>query len=355
MAALTLASRACLNAWLLCLLCTDISFFQAQGPKSALALLTSPNSPHSVQIKAFEETVTADISLSLAAGEAAPDLTDALERVRATATESLKAAPVQHLDATTLYPPVVRGGSFPTVVPSSDGLWIQYDFDELVFHEKSPYQDVKIYHSRQFGNMLLLDDDPNLAESDLAYTQAILGSGRFNFEGKSVLVLGAGDGGVLHQILKLNPANVIMIEIDEVVINAARKHLRGICFDSMDNLTGPNYEIRVKDCLGEMDTLQAQGMQFDYIINDLTAVPVSTSLAGSDWEFLQIVLNRAMPLLAPHGKYLTQGGSANMPAATRCYEDIVHAHPAGLDFTKESVCVPSFHEMWLFYTLWKTN
>lgn len=52
-------------------------------------------------------------------------------------------------------------------------------------------QDVKIYHSQQFGNMLLLDDDPNLAESDIAYTHAILGNSRYSYEDKTVLILGA--------------------------------------------------------------------------------------------------------------------------------------------------------------------
>ena len=42
----------------------------------------------------------------------------------------------------------------------------------------------------QFGNMLLLDDDPNMAESDLSYTLAIMGNGRHSFAGKKVLILG---------------------------------------------------------------------------------------------------------------------------------------------------------------------
>ena len=41
--------------------------------------------------------------------------------------------------------------------------------------------------------MLVLDDDPNLAESDLSYTTAILGSGRYPYKGKTVLVLGAAE------------------------------------------------------------------------------------------------------------------------------------------------------------------
>lgn len=73
--------------------------------------------------------------------------------------------------AAKLFPPIIRGGAFDPYVPTADGLLIQYDFDKVVFHCQSKYQDVKIMHSRQYGNILLLDDDINLGESDIAYTR----------------------------------------------------------------------------------------------------------------------------------------------------------------------------------------
>jgi len=53
----------------------------------------------------------------------------------------------------------------------------------------------------------------DLAESDLAYTQAIMGSGRENYEGKEILILGGGDGGILAETVKLKPKMVTMVEI----------------------------------------------------------------------------------------------------------------------------------------------
>ncbi len=52
-----------------------------------------------------------------------------------------------------------------------------------------------------------------IAESDLVYTQALLGDGRVDYNDKSVLILGGGDGGVLHELLKQNPKSVVMVEI----------------------------------------------------------------------------------------------------------------------------------------------
>lgn len=52
-----------------------------------------------------------------------------------------------------------------------------------------------------------------ISESDLVYTQALLGNGRVDYKDKSVLILGGGDGGVLHELLKENPKSVVMVEI----------------------------------------------------------------------------------------------------------------------------------------------
>ena len=53
----------------------------------------------------------------------------------------------------------------------------------------------------------------DLAESDLAYTKAILGNGREDYNGKTVLVLGGGDGGILNELLKCSPEHVTMVEV----------------------------------------------------------------------------------------------------------------------------------------------
>ena len=49
--------------------------------------------------------------------------------------------------------------------------------------------------------------------------------------------------GILHELLKQNPKHVVMVDIDEIVVSAATKYLRGICYDSMDQLVGDNYEV----------------------------------------------------------------------------------------------------------------
>ena len=53
----------------------------------------------------------------------------------------------------------------------------------------------------------------DLAESDLPYTQAITGNGREDYAGKTVLILGGGDGGILHELRKEKPKYITMVDI----------------------------------------------------------------------------------------------------------------------------------------------
>lgn len=41
---------------------------------------------------------------------------------------------------------------------SIDGRLLEYDIDEVVFDQESPFQRVQIVHSKSLGNMLVLDD-----------------------------------------------------------------------------------------------------------------------------------------------------------------------------------------------------
>jgi len=52
-----------------------------------------------------------------------------------------------------------------------------------------------------------------LAESDLVYTETLIQRGKIDYTGKDVLILGAGDGALLWELLKENPNMVTMVEV----------------------------------------------------------------------------------------------------------------------------------------------
>uniref|UniRef100_G1NP87 PABS domain-containing protein n=1 Tax=Meleagris gallopavo TaxID=9103 RepID=G1NP87_MELGA len=191
-------------------------------------------------------------------------------------------------------PAILRGGVIDRYWPTADGRLVEYDIDEVVYDEDSPFQNIKILHSKQFGNILILSGDVNLAESDLAYTRAIMGSGKEDYTGKEVLILGGGDGGILYEIVKLKPKMVTM-------------YMRKTCGDVLDNLKGECYQVLIEDCIPVLKRYAKEGRMFDYVINDLTAVPISTSPEeDSTWEFLRLILDLSMKVLKQDGKYFTQ-------------------------------------------------
>ncbi|XP_053703155.1 spermine synthase [Synchiropus splendidus] len=251
-------------------------------------------------------------------------------------------------------PALVRGAAVDRYWPTTDGRLVEYDIDRVVYDEDSAYQNIKILHSKQFGNMLILNGDINLAESDLPYTQAIMGGGKEDYTGKEVLILGGGDGGILAEVVKQKPKMITMVEIDQKVIDGCKMHMRRTCSNVLDQLEGDCYKILVQDCVPVLKRYAQEGRTFDYIINDLTAVPISTEPEeDSTWEFLRLILDLSIKVLHPDGKYFTQGNSANLTEALSLYEDQLGRLSCPVAFSKEVVCVPSYGELWVFYTVWK--
>ncbi|XP_072567506.1 spermine synthase [Paramormyrops kingsleyae] len=251
-------------------------------------------------------------------------------------------------------PALRRGADVDRYWPTADGRLVEYDIDEVVYEQDSDYQNIKILHSSQFGNILILNGDVNMADSDLAYTQAIMGGGREQYAGKEVLVLGGGDGGILHEAVKLKPKMVTMFHIDQLVIDGCRKHMRKTCGDVLDSLQGDFYQVLVEDCVPVLKKFAEEGKMFDYVINDLTAVPISTAPEeDSTWEFLRLILDLSIKVLRPDGKYFTQGNCANLTDSLQEYEGLLGRLSCPVSFSKEVVCVPSYMELWVFYTVWK--
>ena len=51
----------------------------------------------------------------------------------------------------------------------------------------------------------------DMSEKDFIYTETLMGGE--NYEGKTALILGGGDGGLLCELLKQNPKFVTMVEV----------------------------------------------------------------------------------------------------------------------------------------------
>ncbi|XP_034104008.1 spermine synthase isoform X1 [Drosophila nasuta] len=226
---------------------------------------------------------------------------------------------------------------------------IEYDIDTLVYEARSPFQKIQIMHSKTLGNMLILDELQNIAESDLIYTETLMGRGIENYEGKEICILGGGDGALLYELLKEKPKHVVMLEIDELVMQACNKYLNTICGDVLEKRKTEQYEIIVGDCVEYMKKFIADGRKFDYVFGDLTDIPISGAPIGECWDFIRTIFEHSFKLLKPDGKFLTHGNGTSCLESLQLFEDQLRLLKPKVKFTTSKAFVPSFMEEWLFY------
>ncbi|XP_013785852.1 spermine synthase-like isoform X2 [Limulus polyphemus] len=250
-------------------------------------------------------------------------------------------------------PILKRGLEVPNYFSSSDERIFEYDFDKLVFQADSPFQNVKILHSPTFGNTLFLDDLQNLAESDLSYTHGLMKYGELSYKDQEILILGGGDGGLLHELLKEKPKFITMVDIDQLVVDACREHLRGACFDSLDKLKGDNYEVIIGDCVKKMDEYMKEGKMFDFVFSDLTDIPIATEPEGELWKFVKKIVTMALQVLKPRGRFLSHATGIGCVDALQEYEKMLRKLPTKVEFRSHSAFVKSFLEKWVFYEIWE--
>ena len=97
-----------------------------------------------------------------------------------------------------------------------------------LFSAQSDYQKIEVFESKEFGRFLTLDGYMMLTEKDeFIYHEMIVHTPMAVHPNvKKVLVIGAGDGGVLRELTRYSTIEQIdMVEIDELVVEACKKYL----------------------------------------------------------------------------------------------------------------------------------
>ncbi|VDL75867.1 unnamed protein product [Nippostrongylus brasiliensis] len=177
---------------------------------------------------------------------------------------------------------VVMGGAWP-------GQAFSLKVKEILFHEKSEYQDVLVFKSESYGNVLVLDGIIQATERDeFSYQEMLAHLPMFAHPNpKKVLIIGGGDGGILREVLKHNQVeHVTMCEIDQMVIDVAKRFLPGMscCFSS------PKLNLY---CGDGFEFLKKHKNEFDVIITDSSdpVGPAESLFGQSYYELLRDSLN----------------------------------------------------------------
>lgn len=106
-----------------------------------------------------------------------------------------------------------------------------FKYKRKLFDKNSKYQNVKVIETEGFGNMLINDDIVMTCERDeFVYHEMIAHVPLFTHpQAKDILIIGGGDGGTAREVLKHSSVQkCIMVEIDELVVSACKKHLKAI-------------------------------------------------------------------------------------------------------------------------------
>jgi spermidine synthase len=172
---------------------------------------------------------------------------------------------------------------------------------------QSAFQDIMIFESQTHGRVMLLDGVVQITEADEFVYQEMLTHVPLlaHGEAKRVLIIGAGDGGVLRRVLQHKGVErAVMVEIDGEVIRLAKEHLPGIAGDAWGD---PRAEVIVGDGIDHVK--QAPDASFDVVIVDSTD-PIGVGEVLFTDEFYA----NCARLLTPRGLVVNQCGVPFMQA-----------------------------------------
>lgn len=171
-----------------------------------------------------------------------------------------------------------------------------YTVKEHLHKEQTAFQELEIIDTEEFGRVMLLDKITQVGEKNeyLYHEPMVHPALTAHPNPQSVCVIGAGDGGIMREVLKHNPKLAVQCELDPAVIDACKKYLPNISQGAFDQ---PNCRLQIGDgrkYIEETDDV------FDTVIMDMTD-PFGPSTMLYTKEFFQAIKNR---LRDDHGSFV---------------------------------------------------
>ena len=118
-----------------------------------------------------------------------------------------------------------------------------------LYSKQSDYQRIDIFETPEFGRVLTLDGNVMLTERDeFIYDEMITHVPMaIHKEAKDILVIGAGDGGVVRELTRYDRVSHIdLVEMDPMVVEACRAYLPGNACRLDDRRVHLHYENALK-------------------------------------------------------------------------------------------------------------
>ena len=223
----------------------------------------------------------------------------------------------------------------------TNGVNFSIKVDRQLFSGQSEFQRIDIFDSKEFGRFLALDGYMMLTEKDeFIYHEMIVHVPMAVHPNvKKVLVIGAGDGGVIRELCRYETIETIdMVEIDELVVEVSKKYLptTACCFDD------PRLNIFYQDGLRFVRTKENE---YDLIIVDST-----DPFGPGEGLFTKEFYGNCFKALNETGIMVNQHESpfyqTDAIAMQRAHKRIVESFPISRVYQAHIPTYPSGH--WLF-------
>jgi spermidine synthase len=171
--------------------------------------------------------------------------------------------------------------------------------DRTLYQGRSKYQHVAVVESREYGRMLVLDGIVQTSIRDEFIYHEMIAHVPLTIHPRpeKVLVIGAGDGGTIREVLKHPEVKrVCHVEIDEMVIEVSRQYFPELA----GMLDDPRVEQHITDGI---QYVKEQTAAFDAIIIDS-----SDPLGPAEGLFTEAFYGDAAKALKPDGIMVVQAG-----------------------------------------------
>lgn len=215
--------------------------------------------------------------------------------------------------------------------------------DKQLYSDKSDFQQIDVFESEEYGRFLTLDGYMMLTEKDeFIYHEMIVHVPMaVNPDIKKVLVIGAGDGGVLRELTRYKSVERIdLVEIDEQVVEVCKKYL-------------PKTACGFEDGSGRVNVYFQDGLKFVRRCEntyDLIIVDSTDPFGPGEGLFTKEFYGNCCNALTEKGIMVNQCESPfyseDRIAMQRAHKRIVESFPVSRVYQAHIPSYPSGH--WLF-------
>jgi spermidine synthase len=182
------------------------------------------------------------------------------------------------------------------------GTQFSIECEKLLYKAKSKFQNIKVYKSKKYGNILMLDNCFMLTEkgNDQYHNKCISLISK-KLKNIDILIIGGGDFGLVKGLFgKLSINSLNLVEIDDQVINVSRKFFSS--FFKLNKNSQNKTNILIED--GYEWVKNNNTLKFDVVIVDCTDPNLIAKKLYSE-KFYKNIFNN----LKSNGQLIQQSGS----------------------------------------------